>query len=267
MNPTSRLWPIRFGVFAINPQTGELRKQGLQIKLGPQPFKLLLLLLERPGEIRTREDLRQQLWPSDTFVDFEHSLNKAVHFLRKTLGDSAGNPRYIETIAGQGYRFIPIPQEPRRFRVRSRSGRKIRSVAVLPLASEPADADLEFLGKRIVESAIDTISQIPGIRVLGYSTVQNYRNKDQNPRKIGEDLLVQSVVTGEIIRRNDELLLHVELIAVDDGAQLWGAPFKECYTDDLAVLEKLADGICAQLRAMLTPNVSRRKKEQTEDAA
>src|SRR2546427_11845119 len=82
MNPSTPVLPIRFGVFEICTRTGELRKQGLKVKLGPQAFKLLLLLLERHGEIRTREELRQQLWPSDTFVDFEHSLNKAMHVLR-----------------------------------------------------------------------------------------------------------------------------------------------------------------------------------------
>src|SRR5438445_3066273 len=82
MNSSSPVLPIRFGVFEISVRTGELRKQGLKVKLGPQAFKLLLLLLERPGETRTREELRQQLWASGTFVDFEHSLNKAMHVLR-----------------------------------------------------------------------------------------------------------------------------------------------------------------------------------------
>src|SRR6266581_2903004 len=120
MSLSSQVLPIRFGVFEISPRTSELRKQGLKVKLGQQAFKLLLLLLERPGETRTREELRQQLWQSDTFVDFEHSLNKAIHVLRQGLGDSATNPRYVETIAGQGYRLIPIPQEPSRLAVRRR---------------------------------------------------------------------------------------------------------------------------------------------------
>src|SRR5712692_9384147 len=124
MNLSSTVSLIRFGVFEISPGTGVLRKQGLKVKLGQQAFKLFLLLLERPGEIRTREELRQQLWPSDTFVDFEHSLNKAMHILRQALGDSASNPRYIETIAGQGYRFIPIAREGRRPALRLKNGRR-----------------------------------------------------------------------------------------------------------------------------------------------
>jgi len=92
MKDSSLVWPIRFGVFEINPRTGELRKQGLIVKLPKQASKLLLFLLERPGEVRTREELRRQLWRADTFVDFELSLNKVIHVLREVLGDSAISP-------------------------------------------------------------------------------------------------------------------------------------------------------------------------------
>ncbi len=267
MNLSSTVSLIRFGVFEISPGTGVLRKQGLKVKLGQQAFKLLLLLLERPGEIRTREELRQQLWPSDTFVDFEHSLNKAMHILRQALGDSATNPRYIETIAGQGYRLIPIPQEPSRLPVRRRNGRKIDSLAVLPFANGSVDPDMEFLTERITERVIDTISRISGIGVLAYSAVQRYREKDLDPRRVGQNLLVRAVAAGEMIRRNDELLLHVELIDVGSGTQLWGTQFKEPYSDVLVHPEKLADKICHRLRLVLAPNMSTRRRERSERAA
>ena len=267
MSLSSQVLPIRFGVFEISPRTSELRKHGLKVKLGQQAFKLLLLLLERPGETRTREELRQQLWPSNTFVDFEHSLNKAVHLLRQALGDSASNPRYIETIAGQGYRFIPIQQEPSRLAVRRRNGHKIDSLAVLPFANGSVDPDMEFLTERITERVIDTISRISGIGVLAYSAVQRYREKDLDPRRVGQNLLVRAVAAGEMIRRNDELLLHVELIDVGSGTQLWGAQFKEPYSDVLVHPEKLADKICHRLRLVLAPNMSTRRRERPERAA
>jgi Tol biopolymer transport system component/DNA-binding winged helix-turn-helix (wHTH) protein len=97
---------IRFGVFEVDLRTGELRKKGLKIKLQEQPFQVLTVLLEHPGEIVTREELRQKLWPSDTFVDFDHGLNKAINKIREALGDSADNPRFVETLARRGYRFI-----------------------------------------------------------------------------------------------------------------------------------------------------------------
>src|SRR5687767_10329455 len=96
----------RFGIFEANPATGELWKKGARLKLQEQPFQVLLALLERPGELVTREALQQRLWKHDTFVDFDHSLNTAVNKLREALGDSAGSPRFIETLARRGYRFL-----------------------------------------------------------------------------------------------------------------------------------------------------------------
>src|SRR5579863_8160572 len=96
----------RFGVYELDLAAGELRKSGAKLRLQEQPFQVLALLLERAGDVVTREELRQKLWPADTFVDFDHSLNTAVNKLRETLGDSASSPRYIETLARRGYRFI-----------------------------------------------------------------------------------------------------------------------------------------------------------------
>ena len=98
--------PMRFGVFEVDLQTGELRKQGLKIKLRDQPFQLLLVLLAHPGEVVSRDELQKQLWAADTFVDFDRGLNKAVNHLRDALGDSAESPRFIETLPKRGYRFI-----------------------------------------------------------------------------------------------------------------------------------------------------------------
>lgn len=97
---------VRFGLFEADLASGELRKNGTRVRLQEQPFQVLLALVERPGEMVTREDLRQRLWPSDTFVDFDHSLNTAVNKLREALGDVASNPRFVETVARRGYRFI-----------------------------------------------------------------------------------------------------------------------------------------------------------------
>src|SRR6202163_241391 len=97
---------IRFGVFEVDQRAGELRRNGARVKLQEQPFQILALLLERPGEVVTREELQSRLWPADTFVDFDHSLNAAVRRLRDALGDSAENPRFVETVARRGYRFL-----------------------------------------------------------------------------------------------------------------------------------------------------------------
>jgi len=97
---------VRFGVFEVDLHAGELRRKGSKMKLQEQPFQLLAMLLEHPGEVVTREEIHRKLWPSDTFVDFEHSINAAIKRLREALGDSADNPRYVETLTRRGYRFI-----------------------------------------------------------------------------------------------------------------------------------------------------------------
>jgi DNA-binding winged helix-turn-helix (wHTH) protein len=103
---------IRFGIFEVDLAAGELRKSGARIRLQEQPFQVLAVLLERPGEVVTREDLRQRLWPADTFVDFDHSLNTAINKIRDALSDSAASPRFVETLAKRGYRFIaPVQRE------------------------------------------------------------------------------------------------------------------------------------------------------------
>ena len=99
-----------FGVFEADTRSGELRKSGMRLRVQDQPFQVLILLLERAGEVVTREELRQELWPSDTFVDLDHSLNTIINKIREALDDSATNPRFVETLAKRGYRFL-VPVE------------------------------------------------------------------------------------------------------------------------------------------------------------
>jgi cholera toxin transcriptional activator len=103
-NPTNPLF--RFGVFEADGQTEELRKQGRRLSLQGQPLQVLFMLLSRPGELVTRMEIQQRIWPEGTFVDFDHGLNTAINKIRDTLGDSAANPRFVETLARRGYRFV-----------------------------------------------------------------------------------------------------------------------------------------------------------------
>ncbi len=112
---------IRFSTFEVNLHTGELRQRGQKVKLQEQPLQILAALLERPGELVTREELRNKLWPADTFVDFDHSLNAAIKRLRDALGESAERPIFVETVARRGYRFIaPVDDRPAEFRYQPR---------------------------------------------------------------------------------------------------------------------------------------------------
>ncbi len=257
---------VRFGVFEFAPQSGELRKHGLKIKLERQAARILSLLLEHPGQTCMREELQHRLWPDNVFVDFERGLYKAIHTLRRALGDSAANPRYLETAEGEGYRFIPIPQESGPA-VRVRNGRKIDSLAVLPFVNQPTAPEMEFLNKVIIERIIDAISRTAGIAVLAYGTIQHYEHKEFDPRTVGQNLAVRAVVLGELTRHNDDVFLHVELIDVCDGRQLWGALFKKPCSEIAECPEKIADRISHQIRRILASDTSARRKQRVEPAA
>jgi DNA-binding winged helix-turn-helix (wHTH) protein len=134
---------LQFGLFEIDCATGELRKGGIKIKLQDQPFQVVSALLDRPGQIVTREELRQKIWPADTFIDFDQSLNKAINKIREALGDSAENPRFVETVPRRGYRFIaPVnthdqPQKPAITELSTpehRSSSRFRRAATLAVA-------------------------------------------------------------------------------------------------------------------------------------
>jgi DNA-binding winged helix-turn-helix (wHTH) protein len=125
---------VRFGAFEADFRAGELRKRGVKVKLQEQPLQVLEILLLRPGEVLTREELRQKVWPADTFVDFEQGLYNAVRRLRDALNDSAENPRFIETLSRRGYRFIGTVDT---------SARRIESLAVLPLENLSRDPEQE----------------------------------------------------------------------------------------------------------------------------
>jgi DNA-binding winged helix-turn-helix (wHTH) protein len=104
---------VQFGPFEVNLETGELRKQGIRIRLQPKPWQILRTLLESPGSVVTREELRSRLWPEDTFIDFESGVNTAINRLRLALSDSADHPRYVETLSRTGYRFVaPVHSSP-----------------------------------------------------------------------------------------------------------------------------------------------------------
>src|SRR5260370_5848415 len=102
---------LRFGVFEMELPAGELRKHGLKMRIKAQPFQVLAMLVQNAGKVVTREDLQKKLWPADTFVDFDHGLNKAINKIREALSDSAESPRYVETLSRRGYRFLAEVQD------------------------------------------------------------------------------------------------------------------------------------------------------------
>src|ERR1700722_3027951 len=163
----TRLGKVRFGVFEVDLRTGELRKFGIRIKLQSQPFKLFAILLNHAGEIVTRDELQQQIWGSETVVNFDHSLGTAVNKVREALGDSAKNPRYIETLAKRGYRFI-APVQVLDSLDTSASSKPMRSPeTVSPLQTETLANQTPFLwpsvSRRLAGPAIAAIVVVAGL--------------------------------------------------------------------------------------------------------
>jgi len=146
----------RFGVYEADAATGELRRQGMRVKLNAQPFQVLLMLLERylerPGELLTRDEISRRLWPDGTFVDFEHGVNSTVNRIREALGDAAGNPRFVETLARRGYRFI-APVE-----------RIVPGEACSPAQSDPpAGSSVDLIGSALSDRVLATPQDLPKI--------------------------------------------------------------------------------------------------------
>jgi DNA-binding winged helix-turn-helix (wHTH) protein len=133
----------RFGVYEADTGTRELRRKGLRVKLNAQPFQMLCLLLERPGELLTREEICRELWPDGTFVDYEHGVNSAINRIREALGDTAGNPRFVETLARRGYRFVAPVERMDTGEDAGRRTLEFSSVAVMRQTAVPAEPETE----------------------------------------------------------------------------------------------------------------------------
>jgi TolB-like protein/Tfp pilus assembly protein PilF len=257
---------IRFAVFEVDLRAGELRKSGSRIRMQQQPFQILVILLERPGEVVTREEIRQRLWSGDTFVDFEHGVNSAVARLRDALGDSADSPRYIETIPRRGYRFIGSVNGGQAVRPKRPEGRRIPSLAVLPFENAAAEAETEYISDGITETLIHSLAQLAGLRVMARSTVFRFKGRTVDPQSIGRELNVSAVLTGRILQRGDTLLVTVELVDVANGWQLWGKQYNRQTQDILSVQSEIAQEISERLRLSVTGQERKRlTKRHTQD--
>lgn len=266
----------RFGAFELDPRSGELRRDGQRLPLQDQPFRLLSILLERPGDVVTREELRERLWPSE-FVDFEHGLNTAVRKLRAALGDSADEPRFIETLARRGYRFIaPVTFHDQESKTEAASRRRIvlplaiaallvaalavalalrratpdqatiEAIAVLPFTYN--DAQSEHIGDGLTEVLIDTLSRLPDLRVMASTTVFRYKDRPPDPKKVGDELDVGAVVVGDIRQQDEQYRIRVELINVRDGSRLWGDQFVVPVSELPAAQSRISDALTQRLR-------------------
>lgn len=215
---------IRFGVFEVDLRAGELRKGGFKIRFQEQPFQVLVSLLENPNEVVTREELRQKLWPADTFVDFDHGLNKAINKIREALGDSAHNPRFIETVARRGYRFIAPsknigwPSPP--------SGKIM--LAVLPFENLSNDPEQEYFADGLTEEMITRLGGLHPARlgVIARTSAMRYKHAGEDIAQIGKQLGVDYVLEGSVRRVAKRVRIAAQLIQVRDRTHLWAESYE-----------------------------------------
>jgi TolB-like protein len=240
---------IRFAGFELDTQAGELRKNGSRIRLQEQPLQILRILLEQPSRVITRDELRQKIWPSDTFVDFDHGINNAIKRLREALGDTAETPRFIETLPKRGYRFIAAIDEE--FPTRT-TGAAIDSIAVFPFETASSDPDTDYLAVGIPGSITHSLSQIPNLRVISWRGAARIEGRPADPLAIGRKLGVRVVLTGRIWQRANKLRLHVDLLDTENGEEVWGDQYDNDLNELFTVQDSVAREVSRKLRLKMT---------------
>ncbi len=312
---------FRFGVFEIDVRSGELRKQGRKVRLEGQPVQILICLLENPGELVTRQELRKRLWPADTFVNFEYGLNAAVKRLRQALNDSAGNPRFVETLPRRGYRFLapvqtvnageaapseiapsvdgapPAKPEPESgepavtdqvdpskktvvsegvrfgpawkrsglalllalgifalwmFRPKNSRSPLIRSLAVLPLENLSHDPSQDYFADGMTDELITELGQISQLRVISRTSMMTYRGAHKSLPQIGQELNVDAVVEGTVLRFGDQIRITAQLIQASADKHLWAQSYQGDVRQTLALQRQVARAIAEEIQIELT---------------
>lgn len=245
---------IRFGSFRLRLDTGELFKAGTRIALRPQAFQVLAALLQRPGELVTREELRTALWKSDTFVDYEHSINVSVNKIRELLGDSSEQPRYIETLPRRGYRFrgtvefdspAPIPEPA--------PGVDDASIAVLPFVDMSAGADFEFFGDGLAEEIINALAQAPELKVTARTSAFAFKGRTDDIRTIGRALNVSHILEGSVRFSGSHVRVTAQLIKTVTGYHVWSKKYDSKLMDLLTIQDEIAQVVARTLRVHLAP--------------
>jgi len=333
---------LRFGTFELDLRSRELRKAGALLNLPPQPFRILVLLATHPGQLATREEIQQQIWGSETFVDFEQGLNFAINRIRTTLGDDADTPRYIETLPRRGYRFVAPVEEmgarpdlsdrqpveadaPPRPSVRegaqqapvdvpidltehtvgdgafteavhepqsvgiaqrrswwlglaailamliassaagwfawhrteipnSRVGPEhIRSLAVLPLENLSGDPAQEYFADGMTDELTTNLAKIRSLHVISRTTMMQYRDVHKPLPQIAQELHVDAVVEGSVVRSGSTVRITAQLIDAHHDHHLWAQSYEREVNEILIVQDTVALDIASAVKAELSP--------------
>lgn len=259
----------RFGRFELDLGTGELRKDGLRVRLQEQPFRVLAALLEHPGELVTRDELRRRLWPDGCFVGFEPGLNNAVARLRQALGDQAGSARFVETLARRGYRFVaplhvpepdPAPRRPERRRLRA-GLRALLAVAAVLLAlggpltargSAPRHPGRVTLAVLPFED-LTTASHGDGLGdALAEELSARLGGLDPGALSIGREREAEYLLEGSVLRSSGRIRVSARCVHAPDGTLLWSRSYESDRQDAAAALGQAAGVLADEVRRLLT---------------
>jgi TolB-like protein/tetratricopeptide (TPR) repeat protein len=244
---------VQFGDVEVDMRLREVRRGTDAVRLQEQPFQLLALMLDRPGDVVTREDIRQRLWPDGTSVDFEHSVNAVVKRLRAVLGDDAMQPRFVETLPRVGYRFIgtlagadtPRPPAPA---PRPR-------LVVLPFMNLTGDPSHDYFIDGFTEELIAQLGHrcADRVGVLARTSAMLYKDVRRGAADIGEALRVDYLVEGSVRVGGDRVRITAQLIETRGETHLWAHSYDRDYADCLAVQSDVAAEIAVTLTRELFP--------------
>jgi TolB-like protein/DNA-binding winged helix-turn-helix (wHTH) protein/Flp pilus assembly protein TadD len=289
---------LRFGPFELDPKAGELRREGVVIPLPPQPFRLLVALASRPGQLVTRDELRRIVWGEDTFVDFDRGLNFCVMQARDALGDDAKRPAYIETLPKRGYRFVaaihrpaePLPERRRLHLAAVAAAASLLVVilvvvwqqgpvsprgarlAVLPFTNASASGADAYLADGITEEVSIHLGRMtaPELRLVARDSLQRYRgDASSSIAAIRRDLGVRHVVTGSVRREKDRIRVTAHLIETASETEIWSESFERRGSEMLPLQQELAGRIAEALRLRLvrsTPNALIARSPEAHEA-
>ena len=238
---------VRFGRFELDPKKGELRKDGEIIPLPPQPFKVLLSLATRTGDVVTRDEIRRDIWGGDTFVDFDQALNFCIRQIREALNDDAHAPQYIETLRRRGYRFLP-PVETGAAAAPARVTRLI----VLPFRMLRPDADTDFLAFSLPDAITASLSGLQSLVVRSSVAASRFGADMPEPKRLAEEADVDAVLTGSLVRAGDQLRVSTQLTAVPVGTLLWSQTSQVRLGELFQVQDELTHRIVESLAIPLT---------------
>jgi len=246
-----------FGPYQLDPGKRTLTRDGEGIPLTPKATEILIVLVKHAGQLVEKDELLKEVWP-DTFVE-EANLSQNIFTLRRALGDDRTGPKYIETVAKRGYRFLAVvrtvPQAGGAgVGVPAATGVATSSpvVAVLPFINNTGDPELEYLADGITSNLINNLSRISQLRVMSRSAVFRYNSKDVEPQKAGKALGTDTVLVGKITSGVTRLIIDVELVDVVTGWQLWGNNYDSEQNDLLEIQDRIARETFSALQLKLS---------------